>query len=89
MTNLPALDGARSDRLELKKGRRDGFGVLLTDIVSNSGPLSDKSSNSSNNSSISMSPPSIIRKNYHHFVSKNEINKKKAIIPDNFCPISA
>lgn len=55
--DLPEWGGARSDLLELKKGRKDGLGVLLTDMVSNSGPLSDKSSSSSNNSSISMSPP--------------------------------
>lgn len=55
--HLPEWGGASKDRLELKKGLNDGFGVLLTDIVSSSGPLSDKSSNSSNNSSISISPP--------------------------------
>lgn len=55
--HLPEWGGARRDRLELKKGRRDGLGVLLTDIVSNSGPLSEKFSSSSNNSSISISAP--------------------------------
>lgn len=55
--DLPEFGGARRDPLELKKGLSDGFGVLLTDMVSNSGPLSDKFSNSSINSSISIPPP--------------------------------
>lgn len=49
-----------SERLLEKKGLRDGFGVEVILIVSTSGPLSDRSSNSSKRSSISagsMSPP--------------------------------
>lgn len=69
---LPALGGASNDRLELKNGRSEGLGVLLTDIVSTSGPLSDKSSSSSNSSSISISPPKqhFTIPNYHFANSK-------------------
>lgn len=49
--------GAKRDRLEAKKGLREGFGVDVTESVSISGPESLRSSNSSIRSS--MSPASI------------------------------
>ena len=51
--------GARSERLEAKKGLSEGLGVDVTDSVSISGPESLRSSNSSMRSS--MSPASISR----------------------------